>query len=259
MSPEINPQQSQAVEPTNVVNNNPVPDIQIPSPSMPLNPYDMPKRQFPKLAIIISSAAIVLLIGGGFLAIQLFKSDSSGSSNNSQNKAVASKEVDTQARTDGTLDLSNLVDYRQVIKTQNISAGLNQQVNLSDGISYMVTGIDRNATIDNKYYKPGTGKEFVKVNVVVGNRRNSGSIYLGGSDFKLKNSAGGLQNYKFISESYAPGVLVSTDVESGKQISGFVVFEVDSNETLASIVTSESYSNSSTGEKVTIDSAVSLQ
>ncbi|MHB1865248.1 MAG: hypothetical protein ACYCPS_03765 [Candidatus Saccharimonadales bacterium] len=74
-------------------------------------------------------------------------------------------------RSNGTLDLKHLVNANYTPENQNISAGLNQQVNLADGESFMVTSVQPGwESVNPNGIKPSTGNYFILLNMVIGNR-----------------------------------------------------------------------------------------
>ena len=169
--------------------------------------------------------------------------------------------ADVVDRRDGTLDLSNLIDNQKTIKEQTVKGKINQQLNLSSGVSYMVTGVDRNVTSSSSFVKPKAGKELIKVNIVVGNRDKDTNMYVALSDFQLRNSAGGLQSPAYVTANEIAGALESQDLASGKQIKGALVFEVDKNEKVSALVTDDTYQlfgSGSSDKEIAVKSEVSL-
>ncbi len=212
------------------------------------------KKNLKKPLLLAGIVVGVLLVGGGiFLALKGGGNPISSIANSvSGNKDV----VD---RPDGTLDLSKLIDMQTTAKEQTITAKLMQQVNLSDGMTYLVKNVERNYVSPSKYVAAGTGKELIKVNVVVGNRKNSGSIYFSTTTFQAVNSAGGRISAEFVTRDSVPGAFVGTELDPGKQYSAFLLYEVDKDEKVSALTTEEKYENYSTKEKITLKSEVSLQ
>ncbi len=209
-----------------------------------------------KVALIIGIAVAVLLVLGGIGAFFLLKNHSNPISS-VKNNLTGSKDV--QDRTDGTLDLSKLIDKQTSIKAQDIQAKLNQQINLSDGLSYMVTKVDRNWQSASTYLKPDSGKEIVKITLVVGNRAKEGGRYVSSIDFKLENSAGGLLTSEYVTAEDEADTLISGDVSPGKQVKGAIFFTVDSGEKLGGLLTEDKYTNYDTNKEVTLKSKVALE
>ena len=165
-------------------------------------------------------------------------------------------------RSEGTLDLSTLIDAQETIKSQDIKAKLNQQINQSDGTSFMVTKIERNwvsSRSQSPYSKPEASKELVKVTLVAGNRNKTDAIFFANNAYKLVNAAGGLRESVYVFEDDIADVLRGQEIQPGKQISGSLLVKVDKNEQLAKLVTEEKYRNYSTSEDAIIKVEVSLQ
>lgn len=228
----------------------PVYGVQQPMSPLPTPPGSNRK----KLVIIIAAVVAVCLLGGGAFLLTRGGGDSPVSNLTNTIKGGG----DIVDRKDGTLDLSDLIDKQASIKTQDLKAKLNQQVNLSDGISYMVTSVERNFTPESRSLKAGTGKELVKVTVVAGNKSKKGSAYISSSLFQIRNSAGGLINTEYVAKSEMPDVLKGESIEPGKQLKGTLVFEVEKDEKLAALVTEKQYKNYSSDKVVTIKSEVAL-
>lgn len=238
-------------------------------PQAPLGPSPTTggnKSKAPLVVGIVVGAIVLISLLGGAAYVVLNKqnkssaSKTSGSNSTSQTDGSASNSSgDVVDQKSGTLDLSNLIDGQQSIKEQDLQAKQNQQVNLSDGTSYMVTSVDRNYTPASRYLRASNGKELIKVNLVVGNRKQTGNRYFSSSYFKLKNSAGGLQTAKYVSQSDVPDALGSQDVAPGKQAKGSIVYEVDKDEKVGAITTQDTYKFFTSKKVVTVKSTVSLQ
>ncbi len=210
-------------------------------------------RQFPqalksKKILIIAAAVAVLLTSKG------------GTSNPVPNLTNTIKgNSDIVDRKGGTLDLSTRVDKQVTIKAQDLKAKLNQQANLSDGTSYMVTNVERNWTSTSRYLQASTGKELMKIAVVVGNKNKEGNTYVTSSLFKIKNSAGGLQDSEFVSDQDLPDALKGQDVAPGKQVKGAIIFTVDNGEKISVLVTNDKYKNYTTNQEIIVNSEVALE
>jgi hypothetical protein len=204
--------------------------------------------------MVAAGIVVVVLIVGGILI-------ATGGAKKVPGLKTITGTSDVQDRSDGTLDLSNLIDRQKTIKTQDLKAKVNQQVNLSDGTSYMVTGVERNWTSSDKYNQPDAGKEYIRVKIVIGNRSQTGTVYASSSMFQLKNSTGGLQDYVYVTDSELSDRINSESISAGKQVSGSIIYAVDSNEKGLSLVTSDEYESIGTTNKqhVTIKSEVTLE
>lgn len=236
-------------------------------PMQPLAPQPMAPQSFnssqpsnssSKLKIIIPAALVIIVIlsVAGFL---LTKKDSGSLSNpvtNVVNKVKGNSEV--VSRSDGTLDLSTLIDKQESIKNQDVKAAMNQQVNLANGMSYMVTKVERNFVPASKYAAASAGKEMVKVTIVAGYRAKSDTMYLSQSDFTLKTVIGAEVRGEFSIDSDLPDRLKSTTLDPGIQVSGAIMYEVPKDEKISAIITEVNYKNLSSSEKVAIKSSVYL-
>lgn len=211
-----------------------------------------------KTTMFVIAAVVVLAVGA--LGYYVFANLGKGS--NSPLASVAGGNSDVVSRNDGKLDLSGLIDTSITIKDQDLKAKINQQVNLSSGLSYMVTKVDRNWTAaTGSYLKADANKELIKVTVVVGNKAKSGSQYVSDSLFKLLNSAGGYQDSELASKDDTPDILDGQDVAPGKQTTGAIVFQVDKGEAV-SLATDDKYQRiggTSGSKEVTLKSEVALQ
>ncbi len=227
---------------------------QQPQPAMPIAHHGTNSR--PPIMIIAVVAGVLLLAGAGAASYFLFfNQNGSGPAGLLGNIGGT---PDVMDRPDGTLDLSNLIDTDKTIKNQSIKAKIKQQVSLSDGLTYMVTAVERNYVSSSKYFKPNAGKEFVRVSFVVGNRDKKTSLYLSSSQFKAKNSAGGLRAAEYATDEDVADAMVAQEIDGGKQVKGSYVFQVDKGETF-SIVTNQEYVKlGSDGQKATLASEVSL-
>lgn len=209
------------------------------------------KGKFVMIAIV--GVVILALLGG--LAWWLL-----GSGNNPISSVVnnVTGGSDVTDRNDGTLDLGSLIDKDVAIKSQSLTGKLNQQINLSDGLSYMVTKVERDVASPSKFVKVDAGKELIKVTLVVGNRAKSGDLYVYSSTFQVKNSAGGLQASEFITDDEATDVLSNVTVNPGKQTTGTLFFMVDKGEAV-SLATEAKYQRIGGSETATLTSEVALQ
>lgn len=238
-----------------------------PQPLSPSQPGPLPqqgntapiKKPVNKAFIIIPIALVTLQILGFFAYTYINKKTeplATDLGNSIANKII--NKSDVVNRSDGTLDLGTLIDRQASIKTQDLKGAINQQINLSHGLSYMVTKVERNFTSNSRYLVADSGKELVKITVVAGNRVKSGTTFVAQTLFTLKTSAGADINAEFVINSDLPDKLQSTAIESGKQISGALIYEVASGEKLASFNTTDTYKNLSTSEQVTIKSSIKL-
>ena len=225
-----------------------------------------PSKKISKgLLIGIIAGAIVLLAGIGVGAYALLSGDDAdGESSNSVTEAiknVATGKKDVIDRPDGTLDLSRSDDGKEDIIAQDLSAKLNQQVNLSDGLSLMVTKVERNFTgFNSKYVTVAEGKEVIAVTVVVGSRAEEGTRL---RQAGLKVSA---PSNEAISSTFASSLAkvenafdANSTIKKDEQVSGVILYQVAKGEQPLSLTYSAPYKNSATGESVTVKAKISLQ
>jgi len=227
----------------------------VPTPGYPTQPHVPYASDQKKKLILIGSTAVAICIIG---VIGYFLFFNKGNNPLSSITDAVTGNSDTISRSDGALDVSHLIDTGSSIKSQDIKARLNQQVNLSNGVSYMVTKVERNFVSTSPLLKAGKNKELVKVSVVFGNRDKSNSNYVGTTFVKLINSAGGLVTAEFTTSDDFSDAYEATDIAPGKQISGALVYEVDKGEAIKGFSTKDQYENISTKEKVDLISEVDL-
>ncbi len=228
-------------------------------PMLPTYPVNKPRNKRKQGVFVIIGIFVLIGVGVGVVLL------TSGKAKTDSNKIVStgpSKPAvvsDVSDRKDGTLDLSTLIDNQTTIKNQTLTGKLNQQVNESDGTSFMVTKVTRNWTSTSKYLVADPGKELIKVNVVIGNRAKEGTIYASSTLFKLKNAAGGLQDSEFVEDSDGVAdALKAGDVQPGKQVTGSIIFSVDKAENV-SLIYSKQYKNFKTDATVNVGGEVALQ
>jgi len=261
-APAENPFGAPAPAPTEVPASSTVPPVTSPAPGFPGG--QAPKKLSKGLLIGIIAGAILVLAGLGVGAYALLgDKDSDGESSNSvteaiKNVATGNKEVID--RTDGTLDLSKSDDGKEDIVAQDVSAKLNQQVNLSDGLSLMVTKVERNFTgFNSKYVTVKEGNEVVAVTVVVGSRaeegtrlRQSALVLSAASDPAIKSTfASSLAKVENAFDA-------NSTIKKGEQVSGVILYQVVKGEKVNAFLYSAPYTNSATDENVTLKVKINL-
>ena len=176
------------------------------------------------LTVVIIGVGVVVATRGANSPISSIKSTIGGTNT-------------VEDRDGDSLDLSPLIDdASRKIKDQTIKAKVHQQLNLSPGLSYMITKVERLDTLPglSQYDQLAPGKEFVKATVVVGNHTKSDVFYASNLNLHIRNSAGGVQDSTYVSREVLPGQLnsMSTEISGGKQLTGVVVFAVDKSENI---------------------------
>ncbi len=148
-------------------------------------------------------------------------------------QAIKDSGPDTQDGIDGKVDVSKLFDARLGQHEQDVKAAQNKQINISNGFSFMVTGVERNWNTGSKYKVPNKGKEFVKIAVSVGSRSKNGYQIGTNIGFNAVNSKGGVLEEETLSKTIIPDnelVNNSDSMNGGDVRNGWVVFEVDQGE-----------------------------
>ena len=217
------------------------------------------------LIIGLIAGGAVLLVG---LAILLFfllgnKGSDTASTGNpvvDAVKDVVTPENEVVDRPDGTLDLSDKVDGNKEVANQDITAKLNQQVNLSDGGSFMVTKVERNFTgFDARYFKVKEGEEAVAVTIVAGSRSTAGTGINKNALTLSAPSNDAIKSTFASSLAKVDGLLDSANnLEEGQQVSGKLLWIVKSGETPLALKYSVSYTNYTTAAVVTLKAAINL-
>jgi hypothetical protein len=86
-------------------------------------------------------------------------------------KAFGAEIVD---RPSGKLDMSQQIDSEYSNRTQSLQAKLNQQINFTNGLSYIITGVQTDWHSSLEYAtQPKAGSHFIKLTLSIGNRSNA--------------------------------------------------------------------------------------
>ena len=212
-----------------------------------------------KIVIVIIAVVLFLLGAAGMLAYYMLTGDKKDDTTTQTTTTGESKDV--VDRTDGKLDLTSTIDGNESIKAQDIKAGLNQQVNISNGLSFMITKVERNYTgITNPKAKVYEGQEVVRVSLTVGSRNSGNSVTkLSTSDFDVfaGQKEASLRNGD---DTWAVADSLDSRVsfkEAGEQVTGSYIFIVDKDAEMSFVYTAN-YKNYKTEEKVAIKAIVNL-
>ena len=145
-------------------------------------------------------------------------------------------------RPDGTLDMSHKISasYNSTPASQNIkTTGLNQQINLYNGLSMMITSVQKNPPLpqsmqDELQNSPlASGYGYVRVNMIIGNRNQSDAMYV--SLYNLSANVDGAKvNNIIVDTSYgndhpfgsASDLSGSNQIDSNKTLSGAFYIKV---------------------------------
>ncbi len=243
---QVMPQQPMA--PQSPMPGQPVPPAPVGGPAAAPAYGQHPRSKGLKIAtIVLTVIAILVCSYGAFHVFQVRKAKYGFAANQDKarkeqiKKAVEASKPETEKRTDGKLNLSKLFDNEKSPHDQDINAGLNEQVNMADGFSFMVTGVEHNYVRPLDYEtQAAPGKEYIKVAIVIGNRAEQGTISFYSINLSLLNSKGGKQDPVAISDKDIPNNGLSDysqniNLNPADQRSGWIVYEVDKGETPISI------------------------
>ncbi len=247
----------------------PVQSPQSPAPPAPLQIPTLPAQlsePSKKITFIIASVFIafsIVMVGFSFRVLQIRKKEASKvAAIDTPSKKVREeiKKVGeaVQDRPDRTLDLDPAFDPYFATHDQDIKAKIGQQINASDGQSFIVKGVKDWSSSD-KYTKPKPGKKFIRVDLLIGNRQLTRKKIFS-YDWKVQEGSGKLKDdaHVFISDqdedSFAADEFLLANyqegVDSQQFIKAILIMEVSSAEPLT-LVYSANPSGQIPGEKDT--------
>lgn len=233
----------------------------------PVSPAPTPAapKNKKKLLLIIAIVVAALLIGGGVFAYTALSGNKGASDSSTKTTDDAQADTngggkETLTRTDGTVDLSSTVNGDDSIKAQDVSVGLNEQVNLSNGLSIMVTKVERNFTGFNaKYLKVPADSEVVAVTLTVGTRNTEGNGFVKSAMLMHAPSESEITPEFVSSLAEVEGALdTGAGLEQGQQTSGKVLYIVKKGESPLSLHYERSYRNTATDETVVLSATFKL-
>lgn len=137
------------------------------------------------------------------------------------------------ASKNNTLDLSKTFNSEYSAFDQDVTAKIGQQVNLSNGLSFIVTSVEPWTSKD-KYNKPDEGKKFIRVNITVGSRaeKRLASYDIGAFTIRENDGQPRSDAHVYLSGDDDLGVPDITRYEdgldTGKSFNGAVVLQVKS-------------------------------
>ncbi len=229
-----------------------------------------PPKQSSKWRFII----IIALITSLSVGITIF---SFSQTNTEKNKSETVNESDIDyIKTDESLDVVNLqsnklvltplVDFERIIKSQDIKANTNKQINLSDGFSFAVLEYKTVDRIVELNKTPTPGSKYIVTNIIYGNRSKSSiNAYYGSVNMKLTNGkvivADKDVSLLFIGNEDIKGFVL----EPGKQKAIKLVFQIPNSAEAKSIVYKKSYTdseqnvNNSSGKEISVLGSVLLK
>lgn len=237
-------------------------------------PSDTPSRSSNIMTKILLGAGSLLIVGAVAGIILLGSKDSQPVQKKPAQQATDTALADVAPRPDGVLNLSKTVDTSTSIKPQSIQAKLKEQVNLSSGFSFLVKDA---GLYDSAVSKPAAGKKLIILLVVVGNRvkpddacssqsqqssqSSSANCGFGVSylDFKLKDSSNNLLNGHPATLQILNNPLAGpSEVLSGSQTEGRLIYEVEAAETEWTLVHSETYRKTTDNTTFTVEGRVAV-
>ncbi len=155
-----------------------------------------------------------------------------------------------ETRSNGTLDLKERFNAALTQKNQTIHAGLNQQVNFSNGMSFMFTSMQRNWQPATYEYIP-KGDYYILLHGVLGNR----ATFMTTLDFASFSAIINGQTYNYVSTNLLspaafsqPTTMLSSstvdnNVAAGQQIKGVVVLQVPTGSTPTLLIENSGFSH----------------
>jgi len=222
---------------------------QVQSPMMGYNPYPYPEEFTPRKRgpnkLLFGIITVVVIVGAtfGVLALQN-KDNNNGDTPNDQtptNTTNNNASKDVIPRTDGKLDLSSKITTSKTLKQQSIQGNMKEQVNLSSGFSFMATTVADYAPTSSSTVA-ATGKRFIVITVVAGNRADSGNLSVSYLDFRLRGEGDSLIAGNAATNEITGNALSSpAELKSGEQLTGKIVFEVGDKESTWVLQHTETY------------------
>jgi hypothetical protein len=179
----------------------------------------MPKGSSSKVTLILAGSGILFIVG--LLLILMLGGGESGqrSVNNLNNEPVEQKNLEENNNSEGYLQtppanfenysLSLNYDQPELFKSEKVEVGFLKQANLQDGFSVFAVGVNRDYRPASEFtYKriAESGDELVRVNLIVGNAKNS-NVPIGYRDlgFYAIDTKGARKEAERISEDiYSP-------------------------------------------------------
>jgi hypothetical protein len=231
-------------------------------------PVQQPKSR-KKFYIIIAAVVGLLAIGGAVTAFVMLNQDGESPIQTAID-AVTGETPTVVDRPDGTLSLDTTVDGQDSLKTQNISATVGQQINLSDGFSFMVSDVSPLTSFKRTFggrestVTPDEGNKLIKVTYVVGSRLEapetiSFSSYtfdvVGADADKQYRSETFLSSDPLLPEGYYS--LSMEKLTSGMQTQFVLYYEVPKDVAIHAERTKQ-YKNYQTDEQIEVTGRVSL-
>ena len=127
---------------------------------------------------------------------------------------------------------------------------------MNDGFVIKVSAVERNFQSSDPNYKVETGKELIKVNLLLGNVANDKAKDITPSSFRLVDSNGAQLTNEVVA-SY-DGKFETLKIESGKQTSGSIIYKVNKGEAPLSLVREQRYRVTASNKEVTTKITITL-
>lgn len=253
---------------------NPPSAPQLPSvyDAAPIQPPPSRKQPATKRRPLVIAAIGLLFIGGAVAAIAVRQTAdqqasinerdvstptiSSAETSQGQTPAQPAAMPAVSPRTDGSLDLSQRVDLSDGLSPQDLDAAINDQINLSDGVSFMITGLEYGWSGGGSV-KNFPGQELVKLDVVVGNRTEAQPYYLTSGFIKLQGQAGAPLLAYPISKADFPELIEARDIAAGEQVRGSIIYAIKAGDRGHRAVVAQQY-NMTAGQTVRLNAKVAL-
>lgn len=223
---------------------------------------DGPKPKNTKLLLILIAAGGLLFSGLALGAFFLFSNmNSNGESPIDTVTGSITGPKETMDRTDGTLDLSDTVNGTADIDNQNVNASLNQQVNLKNGLSLMVTKVERNFTAFNEdFISVADDEEVVAVTLVAGSRNTDGNgVVTSALELATPSDPGARPEFVSSLAEVENKFDTGSGLDQNQQVSGRLLYVVKKGEEPVSFHYSAKYKNYSTDEEVAIVVTIALK
>ena len=225
-------------------------------PAAPMPSTVKPKKKHRKLKILIVVLIVLLLVAG---AAGTYWKSRHPTVKIVYPATVGNGVPDTQNPVNGKLVLTPAIVPQATTKTQTVNGKVGQQLNMSDGFSYMVSKVVDYTSTDPTNV-PSAGKKFVAVTIVGGNRSKTGNIIFSDTFFQVRDSAGNMLDSNFIGDEL-PNNSFSTlaTLKTGEQQTGIAVFEVPNDSSKLTLVYKKQYQNSTNKSVFTVEGDVPIR
>jgi hypothetical protein len=229
------------------------------------------ERQTSIIASVVTICLVVLNVAWGLHVLSVRHSTYETWYNNlPQTKAAKNQKLigsGVENRPNGKLDMSRTINSGVAEGNQSVHAGLDQQINLLDGVSFMVTGVQKNWLPANGVQTyPFQGNYYIKLDMIVGNRSNQNTYFNAIPQEALVNGQS-VSIIHFVN-IYGQGVFPNNEqdittlannlgsITPGEVLKGILILQVPTN-SLPNLVFSQDWL-SYKGESITLQAEVTL-